>query len=309
MQDSIAQVSRELAASQVRLEAIAGGSSLASILSRFVRRLDKSLTRPPRVALLGEFNAGKSTLANALIGREVLPTSIHANTRVPLIVSYSESPALTLECRDRLRHKLDEAALQLVSTEAGCVLHVGLPVDELRTFELIDTPGLASGMAHADDMMLGACRSAHIAIWCTSAAQAWKASEQAVWRSLPRRLHRKGILVVTGSDLLNGEREREKLAARLQAEATDCFFGRVFVAAADADELRRAPRQDDYAERWEACGGQALDAMIRTLVEQELDARQVSARRAIARAAERLVRDAEPAAQVQEQAPSSAEAA
>jgi hypothetical protein len=297
MNHPIAEVSRELAASQARLDAIAAGSRLAGTLSRFVRRLDKGLTRPPRVLLIGEFNAGKSTLANALIGREVLPTSILANTRVPLIVHFSERPALVLECREHQRHNLDEAALRLLSTEAGCVLHVGLPVEDLRTFELIDTPGLASGIAHADEMLLDACRRAHIAIWCTRAAQAWKASEQAVWRSLPRRLHRNGILAVTGSDLVNGEREREKLDGRLQTEASDCFFGRVILAAADADELRRAPHSDDYAQRWQACGGHALDVMIRTLLAQVMDARQLSARRAIARTTERLVGNREPIAE------------
>lgn len=290
MRHPIAEMSRELTASSTRLDAMAGVSRLAGSLSRFMRRLDKCLTRPPRVALLGEFNSGKSTLANALIGREVLPTSIHANTRIPLIVHHRDIPALMLECRDHKRLDLDEDALQLLTAGTGCFLHAGLPVDMLETFELIDTPGLASGMAHPDDMLLQTCRRAHIAIWCTSAAQAWKASEQAVWRSLPPRLHRKGILAVTGADMLPREREREKLMARLQAEASDCFFRHVLIAGADADELRRSPRQQDYAERWDACGGQKLEDTIRTLVEQELHARERSARRAIARAADRLVR-------------------
>lgn len=297
MQRSIEEVSEALSASRSRLDSIAGGSRLAGTISRFVGRLEQSLKRPPRVILLGEFNAGKSTLANALIGRDVLPTSFLANTRLPLLVHFSETPTLVLECRDRRRHILDDAAFQLISTGNGRLLRVGLPVEDLRTFELIDTPGLASGIAYADDMMLDACRRAHIAVWCTSAAQAWKASEQAVWRSLPQRLQRKGLLAVTGIDHLHGERDREKLEARLQKESSDCFFGRVLVAAADADELRRSPRGEDYAQRWTACGGEALEASIKTLVERELEARQISARRAIARVAARLAPEEKTAAE------------
>jgi hypothetical protein len=292
MPQSIDEIAHELAASRARLDAMAAGSRLVGTLARFVGRLERRLSRPPRIVLLGEFNTGKSTLANALIGREVLPTSIHANTRLPLLVHYSQAPTLLLESRDRQRLMLDAyniGVLGSLGASHGCLLHVGLPVADLERFELIDTPGLASGIAYADEMMLDACHRAHIAIWCTSAAQAWKASEQAVWRSLPRRLLRNGILAVTNVDLLASERDRDRLDARLQAESSDCFHGRVMISTGDADELRRGPRGEDYAARWKACGGAALEAMIDALVAREREGRRASAGRVIERAAARLV--------------------
>ena len=285
---AVDHVSAELAECCRRLEVLAPGSGLARSLSRMLGRLDRRLTRPPRVVLLGEFNTGKSTIVNALIGREVLPTSIHANTRIPLLVHYSAQPSLMLECRDHVRHRFDDAAIALLRAGHGCMLHVGLPVDILKSFELIDTPGLASGMLRPDEHVLNACRRAHVAIWCTSATQAWKASEQAVWLGLPHRLKRQGLLVATQADGLNTARDRERLEARLRMETAGRFAGLAFLAAVEADEVRRAPEQPDYAARWEACGGGAFEAQLNGMLDREMANREASARRVLARMAARL---------------------
>ncbi len=285
---AIDQISSELSACCRRLEGLTSGSALARNLSRMLDRLGQRLKRPPRIVLLGEFNTGKSTIVNALIGRDVLPTSIHANTRVPLLVHYSERPSLMLECRDHVRHRFDDAALALLRAGGGSMLHVGLPVAVLKSFELIDTPGLASGMMRPDDHVVSACRRAHIAIWCTSATQAWKASEQAVWLGLPHRLKRQGLLVATQADGLNTARDRERLEARLRMETAGRFAGLVLLAAAEADDVRRAPEQPDYAARWEACGGLALESQLNAMLAREMARREASARRVLARAVTRL---------------------
>lgn len=283
------QISSELVECCRRLDALASSSVLSRSLSRMFDRLGHRLRRPPRVVLLGEFNTGKSTIVNALIGREVLPTSIHANTRVPLLVHFSERPSLMLECRDHVRHRFDDAAIALLQAGRGCMLHVGLPVEILRSFELIDTPGLASGMMRPDEHLVGACRRAHIAIWCTTATQAWKASEQAVWLGLPHRLKRQGLLVATQADGLNTPRDRQRLEARLRMETAGRFAGLTLLAAAEAEEVRRAPEQPDYATRWESCGGLALETELNGMLAREMARRETSARRVLTRTATRLI--------------------
>ena len=46
------------------------------------------------------------------------------------------------------------------------------------------------------------CRNADLVLWCTSALQAWKASERDFWLSLPARVRDKGVLVLTFGDML-----------------------------------------------------------------------------------------------------------
>ena len=46
------------------------------------------------VVVIGEFNAGKSTFVNSLLGTEVLPMGITPTTEVIELIRYSETPEL-----------------------------------------------------------------------------------------------------------------------------------------------------------------------------------------------------------------------
>jgi hypothetical protein len=284
---SIVAMSEELQACRKRLDSLAPASRTARGLARLIGRIGDRLARPPRIVLLGEFNSGKSTLANALIGADVLPTSIHANTRLPVHVRYSAEPSLAVELADRTRNRLSEETFHLLRDGRARMLHVGLPVERLTAFELIDTPGLASGMMTFDCANLEACARANIAIWCTASTQAWKATERAAWHALPERLRRRGLLVATLADTLNSDRDRSRVEARLRGEACPAFAGLAIVAAATIDELRRSPPAHDFDARWVACGGEALDAGVQKIIDQVMAERISATGRVLARTAAR----------------------
>ena len=50
--------------------------------------------RKPRVALMGEFSAGKSTLTNMLLGESPVPTRVTATRLPPVWISYGEPCAV-----------------------------------------------------------------------------------------------------------------------------------------------------------------------------------------------------------------------
>ncbi len=83
------------------------------------------LARPIRLVVLGEVNAGKSTLLNALAGAELCPAG----------------PLPTTQRTTLYRH----APVEREGEGEGGWTEVGRPVDFLRRFELIDTPGTNSG--------------------------------------------------------------------------------------------------------------------------------------------------------------------
>ncbi len=64
-------------------------------------KLDEALTRTEegrlRVAMLGQFKRGKSTLLNALLGVPLLPTGITPVTAIPTYVHAANSPLLHIE--------------------------------------------------------------------------------------------------------------------------------------------------------------------------------------------------------------------
>jgi predicted GTPase len=290
---TIEEVHAILEASRQRIEEIARTKYGAVPLARLLARMERAVKSPPRVALLGEFNSGKSTLANALVGAEALPTSIHANTRVPLHVRFAAKPTLAVEMAGGVREAITMQSLSLLQSGRVRMLHAGVALDRLKKFELIDTPGLqpggATSLAGAERFVLEACRRANIAIWCTAATQAWKASEAQMWRSLPDRLKSRSLLVATLADTLNTDRDRQRVEARLRAEAGPQFSAVVLVAAADVELLRRSDREaPDFAERWAACGGEALDRELQALIDKEVAARTPGVHRVLARVTERL---------------------
>lgn len=287
----ICEIAEELLATRRRLEPIAATSPAARRLADLIGRLHARLLRPPRIVLLGEFNSGKTTLANALIGADVLPTSIHANTRIPIRVHHSPDPAITVELGLGIRRPLDATTLNEALSGRARMLHVGLSAERLKLFELIDTPGLASGDFRLDRVNLEACRQASIAIWCTASTQAWKATETLTWESVARRLHRNGLLIATLADALNTDRDRMRVEARLRHEAGRSFAGIAMVTAAEVDELRRNPNAPDHAERWIASGGAKLDAEVNRLVDQVWSDRRAATSRILNRAVTRLAQN------------------
>jgi GTPase Era involved in 16S rRNA processing len=189
-----------------------------------------------RVAVIGEFNSGKSTLLNALLGAAVLPASFITHTAYPTVIRYAQRPTLSAEVAGRRRVAFAWEDLDGTPSHHIRRLHLGMPLDRLRTLTAIDTPGLGLGDPEAEERTVRACRSADLVIWCTPAMQAWKASEQQIWLSLPLSVRRRGILAVTFVDTLNAPGDAARVLMRLTTEAGD-LFSRIITTAAEGVEM------------------------------------------------------------------------
>jgi predicted GTPase len=195
--------------------------------------------KPVRVAVIGEFNSGKTSLVNALLGADVLPTSFIRHTAYPTVIRFAAKPSLSAEIA---RRKRVPVAWDHLDGSPSCHiyrLHVGMPLDRLRLLRPIDTPGLGLGDELLEARTLQVCRNADTIVWCTPAMQAWKASERQAWLALPRGLRRRGILAVTFMDALRSQSDAGRLMARLQADAGALFRKIVTVSAHEAPAALR----------------------------------------------------------------------
>jgi hypothetical protein len=196
-----------------------GVRPVASVL-RGLRRAEAILRRPLRLAIMGEGNSGKSTLANLLLGNAIIPTLQLPNTRIPTLLRFSASPAISAMMADGGRLPLAEGAIpqgEMIGVE------VGLPIVHLQACEILDFPGFADPWLGYGSMDVAPHR-VDATIWCTFSTQAWKESERAAWRQLPARVRRHGLLVVTNKDLLRDE-QAQKVTARLDKIALADFRG------------------------------------------------------------------------------------
>jgi predicted nucleic acid-binding protein len=265
---------------------LTGGPSTLSPAIRALRRIEARLDRPLRLAVIGEFNSGKSSLANLLARSETLPTAVVSNTRIPTLLCYSGEPKIWAVDEHGQREWL--RADQRVLPNSIFRLEVGLPTERLRTVQIIDLPGIADPKFHAPDIE-AEVRDADAVLWCTVSTQAWKESERSAWRDLPARLRARGLLVATHADLLQDHRDADKLLQRLRGETGALFKDVVLVSTLWA--LALVGRQGNHAgeDAWRASGAEALDAALYRLLRNVRDRRAEAGLRVTARIANRAL--------------------
>lgn len=275
----------ELKQARSRLES---GPSARVLLPtiRAMRRIEGQLERPLRVALVGEFNSGKSSLANLLARTESLPTAVVSNTRIPTLLCYAREPAVWAwdEHGSRVALRTGQRGLPRSIVR----LQVGLPEHRLRRVEILDLPGFADPRFRGPGIDT-AVQDVHAILWCTMSTQAWKESERTIWETLPPRLRARALLVATHADLLHDARDADKLLHRLQREGGALFQGVFLLATQDALALIRQRGERAAGDAWRATGAQALEAALHQLLTELRDQRAEAALTITRRIADRAV--------------------
>jgi hypothetical protein len=119
-----------------------------------------ALTEPLRIALAGRVSAGKSTLANALLGRRIAPTAAGECTQVVTWYRFGSPDRAEMVMRDGSARPLplaDGLPPELgVPPSAVERIEVTLQSGPLRHYTLIDTPGLGAVHRPGDTAVRGA---------------------------------------------------------------------------------------------------------------------------------------------------------
>ncbi|MDX2022436.1 MAG: dynamin family protein [Deltaproteobacteria bacterium] len=171
------------------IKPLVGAADLAWAATRALAQID----RPLVVALLGEFNAGKSTLVNQLVGESLAPVGVKPTTATLNTFRHGIGGAHVLYrgATGRKTRHLTTAQVQpflsTLSDEDAAnidVVEIFLPEPHLQHFEWVDTPGLNAPREAHERLTKRFMSSADLVIWVLSAQQAAKASEVAVLSEL-----------------------------------------------------------------------------------------------------------------------------
>src|SRR5262249_46734976 len=97
------------------------------------RSLRSGFRPVPCLALFGEFNAGKSSVINLLLGGDVLPTAALSTTRRPTYVRYAATPQFEAISADG-RHRIAPDGFKSLAQESVSHFEIGLPNKLLLDF-------------------------------------------------------------------------------------------------------------------------------------------------------------------------------
>jgi GTPase Era involved in 16S rRNA processing len=155
-----------------------------------VRRTVHSLAalgrEPLKCAVIGEFNAGKSSLINALVGRDdFLPVNLTETTALVSRLEYAPFPRVVLELRDGGRQEssfadyrklVDQNADSAVRQQVA-VVNVQVDYPPLKTISIIDTPGLNSKIEEHERTTLAYLSEVEVVFWVFTAYKPAAGSE------------------------------------------------------------------------------------------------------------------------------------
>jgi small GTP-binding protein len=168
------------------------------------------------LVVFGEFKRGKSTLINALLGRELLPTGVVPLTSVVTAIGAGSGDRLLVRFADRREQERPLGELAQYVTEAGNpgnqlavelarveldheLLHAGL--------ELVDTPGIGSVHSHNTEVARGFLPRIDAAVCVLDAGQPLSENERELFREAAERVPRFLFVVNKIDHLDHADRE------------------------------------------------------------------------------------------------------
>ena len=171
------------------------------------------------LVVLGEFNHGKSTVINSLLGEDVLPMGITPTTSVITHVVHSQQPYAKIfpglgqdpvdlpydQLGDTVRHTVEEEAKEPEYVE------VGYPNPMLdQSLILVDTPGVNDISRQKVEITYGYLPRADVVLYVLDATQVLKKSEVAFIRDRLLKANRERIIFILNKvDALDPEDLKE----------------------------------------------------------------------------------------------------
>ncbi|MCS6915302.1 MAG: tetratricopeptide repeat protein [Myxococcales bacterium] len=165
-------------------------SALAPEASQLLSMLD----RPLLLTIMGEFNSGKSTFVNALLGEEVAPMGITPTTATINILKYGRERGGRVvydddQSRDVSWAEVPALLRALDEGEARRIRYVEVlcPLEALQRVNVVDTPGLNSIQPEHEATARAFIAEADAVVWLFSIDQAGKASERDALAEIARQ--------------------------------------------------------------------------------------------------------------------------
>jgi small GTP-binding protein len=210
----------EVVSSLRALGAVAGALGTPTLRNRadvqLVRKLEDDRFH---LVVVGEFNHGKTTFVNALLGQRVLPVGVTPTTAAIHHIRWAERPEAFVVSSGGERREIPFAEVQRFAAGGGATtaevdyLEVGYPASLLKErIVLVDTPGVNDLSLQRADITYSYIPRADAVLFLLDAGQILKESERVFLNEKLLKASRdKIVFVITKWDLLSPAEQHEAL--------------------------------------------------------------------------------------------------
>ncbi len=129
----------------------------------------------PKVAVVGEFSSGKSTLINSFLGSELLPAKFEPTTKFNTKIEYAEEERIVVDGEDK---KVQQEVLANIDQIQTNEINIYLNNPLLKKLSFIDTPGTNDPSSFTDEIVFSLIGEVDIVLFVISSINALKETEK-----------------------------------------------------------------------------------------------------------------------------------
>ncbi|SDB20408.1 Dynamin family protein [Ruminococcaceae bacterium FB2012] len=223
------------------------GSDFIEELKGLDAIVEKRSSEPFTLVILGEFKRGKSTIINALLGKELAPSNVSPETYTINEISYGPIPKVEavlengdrrpLTFRDITRDRL-KVKMRLYPSKIA-YLDIKDNADILKELRIVDTPGL-SDLEDLDKQVTEYLVNADAIMYATSSLLPFSETEQ-IYLASHIQPQRFGILyiLVNMMDALQNRTDVDKIMRRFKSISGRIVPNAIVYGISGADEFAR----------------------------------------------------------------------
>jgi ribosome biogenesis GTPase A len=223
------------------------GTELAERLSDYDKAITARRTEPFSLVVIGDFKRGKSTVINALLGKDMTPVNVAPETFTINCISYGEYSSaeavlksgqrIPLTPEDLVRERLE----RLSKAFSDDIDHLDIKGDAeiLKEIQIVDTPGL-SDLDRLDKQVQDYLVNADAIVYIASALTPMSETEQSFLGSYVRPMEfTKFFVLVNMIDAMNTMEDIQKIIGRITERCQAIIPNALVYGVSGIDEYRR----------------------------------------------------------------------
>jgi GTPase SAR1 family protein len=254
------------------------------VLQQHLETLKNQVYRPLQVAVVGEYNAGKSTFLNAILEDSVLPTGNLPTTGCVNYIRYGKF-SIVVHYKNGSSEAVDPVDLQRISTHDHDNPEYAYQLQQLKYIEVfkeskileeivfVDTPGLNAPTEADREITEELLGQSDAIIWLTSARKVLAATEIETLELFGDRYKGKSLCVISQIDDLNNPKKEVPLLLKHANKTLSNYFSNIVaISALEAIEGNEEMIRPFYTAFWQDIVPRSREIVAQTIL---LDSRNL----------------------------------